>query len=240
MRLRRAAYIRVFRRPHQRNLAQRRGACPRRPSPPRATRARRRPPLASREQQPRAASFLRVLPPDSSSSSLSLSLLLDVHRGVPARRLLVEPPRRWRRLGIRAEPLRGVSFGAGWWRRLSRRQRGGRSSRRTPRRARLRGSPWKSSNASRSASSRVVATPRGVFFATDAHEPSDSDASENPSTSAKNCFCCSSLVPAPRHVVPCGRRRCSAAAVLVLPHLCAFFLSARPPQSPSLSSKGPW
>ena len=92
------------------------------------------------------------------------------------------------------------------------------------------------------ASSRVVATPRGVFFATDAHEPSDSDASENPSTSAKNCFCCSSL----ERTAAASSRAVAAARASRAPRflscriLCAFFSTEPgPPQSLSLSSKGP-
>ena len=93
-----------------------------------------------------------------------------------------------------------------------------------------------------SSSSSRVWIARAVFFATDAHEPSDSDASENPSTSAKNCLCCSSL----ERTAAASSRAVAAARASRAPRFlscrifCAFFSTEPgPPQSLSLSSKGP-
>ena len=110
--------------------------------------------------------------------------------------------------------------------------------------AETRSSPRKPSPFERAAlaSSRVITPLDAVFFATDAHEPSDSDASENPSTSAKNCFCCSSL----ERTAAASSRAVAAARASRAPRFlscrifCAFFSTEPgPPQSLSLSLKGP-
>ena len=115
MRLRRAAFVRVFRRHIQRNLAQRRGdvldALRRLGRPERDVVLRFG---VRRNRGRRRLLFLRVLPPARLLVVVAQhELLLDVHREVPLG-LLVDRLAGRERLRDRAEPLRGErEFGAG-------------------------------------------------------------------------------------------------------------------------------
>ena len=223
MRLRRAAFVRVFRRHIQRNLAQRRGdvldALRRLGRPERDVVLRFG---VRRNRARRRLLFLRVLPratPRRRRSARTPPRRPPRGPARPPRR----PPRRARTTpGSRgATPRLARVWCRGWWAPApgppptAR----GRSSRRTPRRARLRGSPRKSSNASRSrrrassplraaSSSRRTRTSRPTRTRARTRPPRRRTVSAVPAWSA----------PPRRRPVRSPRARQPRAAVLVLPH----------------------